>query len=173
MRGYVPNKLWGDLEPTNPKALWVATKVLALPPELIEAHRRNLPSLIYQVFFGLGATDNKYVTAFNGARVDLIASLIPPVDDNERAITIASSPEGDISHWLCTHVLLFSDIEISVLCNIGVDYLEDPGRDLLPLVKSCYTTLKKIKLQDPVLQRWHRQRHLMIRYYLDAVYHEL
>ena len=173
VRHFVHNKLWSDLEPTKPMVVWVARNVLALPDELIVKHRRNLPSLIYRVFHGLKPSENSYVTKYNAARADIIAELVNPVDGYERAITIASDPEGDISYWLCSHVLLFSDLEISVLCNISTSFLESPGRDLLSLVKECYKILRKIHLQDPLIQHWHRQRHIMIRYFLDAVYHEI
>lgn len=153
--------------------LWVARNVLSIPDELIKVHRSNLASLIYRIYYTLGPSENSYVTKYNAARADLIVSLVKPVDEDERAIAIASTPEGDLSYWLASHVLLFSDTELSVLCNISVDHLDNPGRDLIPLVKTAYSTLRKIQLKEPLLQNWHRARHIMIRYFLDAVYHEI
>jgi len=173
MKDYVEHKMWSDLEVTSPVDMWVASRLLNIPPELISKYRRTLPSLIYRVFFSLEYNENSYVTAYNGSRADVIAEIIEPVDDDKRIIRIDSEPLGDISYWLASHVLRFSDLEISVMCSVPLDNIRDPDRDLLPLIKSCYRILKKEKLSNPLLQHYHRSRHLMIRYYLDAVYHEL
>lgn len=168
---YVRTKMWSDLEPTKPMPLWVCRNVLHLSPNLISEHRSNLPSLIYRVFYGLGPSDNKYITAWNAARADLIAEWISPPDDDERIIHIPSEPDGDLAYWLAHEVLLYEDLEIETLT--GVFDVQEGGYELVPLIKSSYRVLKKIKLQTPILQRWHRSRHIMIRYFLDAVYHEL
>ena len=173
MNKYHENKVWSDLMPSSSKSLWVASKVLCIPDELIMEHRSNLVSLIWRAYFGIRRSENDYVTKFNAARCDLVAEIIPCVDDDERIIPIGHEPEGDISYWLATHVLRFTDIELCALCNVPMDNVDDPGRDLIPLIKSCYRILRKIKLDDPLLQHWHRSRHLLLRYYLDAVYHEL
>jgi hypothetical protein len=174
MKGYVENFIWQDLEITKPRTLWVAERLLRIPPELIAKHRRGLPSLIYRVFFSLEAHENEYITKYNAARADLVVNLINYGDTTGPAIHIDSEPSEDISYWLCSHVLGFTDMEIAVLCNIDIDAIHQPGRDLLPLVKSAYVHLKLIKFrQDPLMQHFHRSRHLMIKHYLDVVYHEL
>lgn len=170
---YLERHLWDDLDVTSPKHLWVAECLLRIPSELIEVHRKNLNSLIYKVYFSMGSHENSYVTKYNAARCDLITKLIVPPQENEGIVRIATEPEGDSSYWLCTHVLGFTDIELSVLCDIDVDQLEQPMAALLPLLKRCYRLLQRVKLNDPLMQHYHRSRHLMIRYYLDAEYHEI
>ena len=170
---YIHNKMWSDLEPTKPVALWVCQNVLHLSPFLISEHRGHLNELVYRVFYGLGASTNKYVTAWNAARADLIVEWIDPPHDDGPIIHIPSEPDGDIAYWLVSEVLLFEDIEIEALTGVDVDDVQEGGYALVPLIKSCYRELKKIKLQTPILQRWHRARHIMIRYYLDAEFHEI
>jgi hypothetical protein len=170
---YLENKIWSDLIPSSSHQLWIASVVLGIPDELIEVHRKDLVNLIWRVYFGLGRSENDYVTKFNAARCDLIADTIRTTDGDDRIIPIAYEPEGDISYWLASHVLRFTDQELAALCDISIEDVDDPGRALIPVVKSCYRKLRKIKLDDPVLQNWHRSRHLLIRYFLDAVYHEL
>lgn len=173
MRGYIEQRLWSELEVTKPMVLWVASVLLRIPPELIAKHRRRLPSLIYQVYMSFGWHENKYVMTYNAARADLTAKIVPPPVDDEPLIRIDTEPEGDTSYWLASHVLGFKDEEIAVLCGISEDSLQDPKRDILPLLKSAYRILKKIKLKDPDVQQWHRSRHIMLRYFLDAEYHEI
>lgn len=170
---YVINKLVTDLCPTKPRARWVAEKVLNIPPALIASHSRNLGLLVYKVYFSIKPTDNKYVTAYNSARCDLIAELIPTVYDKIEPISIAYEPEGNLQYWLASTVLLFSDEELVALCGIHPDNVDEPTYEYIPLLRSSYRFLRKLKLQDPALQGWHRARHVMLRYFLDAVYHEI
>lgn len=170
---FVRTKLWTDLCPTKPKTRWVAEKVLNIPPALITKHSKDLASLIYAVYHTIGPSDNKYVTAYNAARCDLVADWVRPPMDDLPPVGIAHEPEGDLSYWLISHVLLFSDNEAAALGGIPIDQVDEPGYEYVPIIKSSYRVLKGIHLQDQVLQHWHRSRHIMIRYFLDAVYHEL
>jgi len=94
-------------------------------------------------------------------------------EDDDRTLEIASNPQGDLSYWLMSEVLLFPDLELSALAGIDIEDIEDPGYALVPIIKSCRYILRDIKLRDPVIQNWHRSRHVMLRYFLDAVFHEI
>jgi hypothetical protein len=148
--------------------------VLNIPPAILDVHP-DLGSLVWEVYFGLKSHENKYVTKWNAARADLILEYIPMLDevDIERTLEVSSEPQGDVSYWLMSDVLLFPDFEMAALAGIDIEDVEDPAYALVPVLKSCYGILHKIKLQDLASQNWHRSRHIMVRYFLDAVYHEL
>ncbi len=165
--------MWEDLEPKKPLTLWVAQKVLCLSPGLIAEHRHELPKLIYQVYYGLEASDNKYITKWNAACADLIVEWVTPPVDDVSTIRIPREPYGDLAYWIAHDVLLLEDLELHALTGIPIDDIQHGGYHLIPVIKKCRKILSQIRLQSRVLQNWHKARHVMIRYFLDAEFHEL
>lgn len=170
MASYVETKIWRELTISDPVEFWVLRKLLRASTGIIDY--ANPRETIYRIYHGLGPSNNPYLTKYNAARGDLIVQLIPYPDKvDERIIPIEHEPSDDISYWLATHVLGYSDDELKALCSPFDP--DDIRRELIPLIKLTYRRLRVVKLKDPYLQNFHRARHLMIRYYLDAVYHEI
>lgn len=173
---YIVNKLHTDLVPEPSIIRWIAEKVLVIPPALITRYKGDLLGLIYRVFYSLGPSENKYITTLNGAKADLIVAKIRApfiVFDDQPIHLFSTEPSGDLPYWILNQLLLFSDYEISVLCGIPQDEVEVSTYELIPLIKACYRILRRIKLSDPDYQAWHRARHILVRYFLDAEFHEL
>lgn len=171
MSKFIEARIVDELWMGDDKEMWVASKVLRIPPVLIEMNLDNMRQLIYRAYDSLGPHEDKYIEEFNMARAELVSTIIDPPDQiDKRIIAIETEPTDDISWWLATHVLGYTPEELQVLCGkFDEDNIE---RELIPLIKENYKILRKIHMSDPVLQRWHRYRHVMINYFLDAIYHD-
>jgi hypothetical protein len=175
MKGYVEQKLWHEIAPEDkePPELWVARYVLRLDvTENITT--RRLRSYIYSAYHSIRQVDSPELNHYNSARADLVAEIITPPEEEPRGkMQVDLEPSGDPSYWLATYVLGFSEHEISVLCNVDRDSLQDPDRAILPLLKAAIKVLKGLEFKGKdYLTAYHRARYLLVRYYLDAHYYE-
>ncbi len=177
MKAYVINKIFSELEPSEPKGQWILSTLFRVPQEIINTltgyKKSNLPIQVYRYFAHLQITGDKYIDKYQSAKADLIASMIDPPAEDPGEVEYALTPPGDPSYWLCSYVLGFTDEEMTVLCGIPEEHLQDPRRELVPILKIAMDCLKTVKLEDAVLTEYHRSRYLLLRYYLDAYYHEL
>lgn len=166
---FIDAKIIEELSPTEPVNLWVARTLLRIP-ETIVSEADNINVLVYQAYDSLRAHENQYISNYNAARSELVTTLLPLQAKHEkRVLAIQYEPIDDPSYWLATHVLGYTERELTLICG-EFDH-DDIGNTLIPLIYKTYKSLKILKLDDPLWQYYHRSKHLMIRYYLDAVYH--
>lgn len=195
MREYVRNKLWLGIEPRQPLDLWILTEVFRIDERLISEMRQwvSMREVVYFLQTSLDVLEgddpaNKYLNAWNSARSDLVADLVtpPPTMDELTLNSVNPLPLGpqDIEPalWMLVYLYGFKDREISVMCP---EYRWDPlsVRALMPLLKCINRRLQEMPIiredfqakdeHQQLLFHYHRTKYLLLRYYLDAVYHEL
>jgi hypothetical protein len=143
----------------------------------------NLAEIVYWLQPNLGPVEDdpaaKYLNSWNSARSDLVCKIVPlprnwsttlmPHQELFGKDWLMLKPKGDISYWLATYLLGFDDKELEVLCP---DARSDEPQ-LLSLLVSCYRRLKEVRIKNLDLYTYHRSRYLLLRYYLDAVYHAI
>lgn len=179
MQDYIIHKIWDEIEPRKPTALWVLLTILRVPETVVMDHLQGrsdiqrLIELVFRYYNSLDRVGQKYIDAYNSARADLIASILTPPSDVGATLEVETQPSGDPSYWLASHVLGFSNKELTVLLGISHETLKEPGRSIVPLLLVAFKVLQKMKLGDELLQAYNRSRYLLLKYYLDAVYHEL
>lgn len=177
MKAYVINKILSELEPEDPVGQWILEKLFRVPQPVINTltdyKAENLPAQVYRYYNHLQPVGQDYLDKYHSARADLIASLVDPPAEIPGEVEFSLEPPGDPSLWLCSHVLGFTDRELSVLCRIPETLLEEPQLLLTPILSISLTTLKGLKLHSTLLTHYHRTRYLLIRYYMDAHYHLL
>jgi len=188
MKQYVEKHLWNDMGPEQdaprPRMIWLLGSLLRTyhPKSLAMAKQITDSALVLRIYScynyiePVEPTENEgehlALNKYNAARCDLIAEWVdPPAECGTRAIPY--EPPGDVSHWLATHVLGYTDHHLIVLCNCLPSELENPGRKLLPIIKSSMKQLKGLEFRSNELTVYHRTRYRLLRYYLDAVYHEI
>lgn len=169
-RGYIQNHVRQRLRPPDNQELielWILDNVLALEPspQILPAQQ------IYGAYTSFGhLSNNKYLNAWNSARADLIADLVPIPILIPSDITLSMEPDGDTSLWLCRTVLRFTDDE---LLQLAIVDLANPRRALLPVLHDSCRVLKEPPGSSILINHYHRTRYLLIRYYIDAQYHDL
>lgn len=193
MREYVHRHIIQDAAPEGVQTLWILRSVLRVTPTEEPLKRPDgsisfvpTPSYVEQVYEGFHALRpipstvrmddeaKSYLDKWNSARADLIAEMIPPPSNLPSQIReVSLYPEGDVSYWLAATLLGYTDREIGTFCGIKQDELSTPYRKIMPLLKMSYRELKRVQVGDPLLHAYTRTRHLLMRYYLDAVYHEI
>lgn len=177
MEGFVINKIMSELEPTKPVGYWILEKMFRVPQPVINIltnyEIKNLPVQVYRYYAHLQPVGHEYLDRFNSARADLIASILDPPKEIPGKVEFELEPPGDPSHWLCTQILGFTDLELSVIGRIPEPQLKTPQRFLLPMLKVALDTLKGLKTQEELLTHYHRTRYRLIKFYLDAYYHAL
>lgn len=187
MRNYVTNKLWSELEPTSPRAEWVLRTMFRFESsEIFEAKELDggIENAVYLCQAKLdrfydGETDHKYLNAWNSARADLIPQLVklPFACPVYNVGGVQIEPPVGIAYWLATYLLGFNSKELKVFCP-------DLSGDLIPLLVCCYRQMAKmpplkqqkeegLELDKYLLFHYHRTRYLLLKYYLDAVYHAI
>jgi len=171
MRHYLHSHIWKEIAPEADQTLWVAQKVLRLPFE--QANESGIYGALAS-FYRLG---KKELDRYNSSRSDLIAYMIDPPADDPELISIPLEPSSDPSLWLCSHLLGLSDTETSLLATgsqlTPAELVEMQPRVLVPILVNAQKILKGLKFKEELLTIYHRERYLLLRYYLDAVYHEI
>ena len=178
MKAFVINKMLSEIEPVEPYGQWVLETMFRVPQPVIntltDSKPENLPAQVYRYYAHLQPVeDNKYLSRLHAARADLIASLVDPPATVPGEVAFDLSPPGDPSYWLCTHILGFTDRELSVLCKIPETRLSAPSRIILPVLLVALDVLRGLDTHRELLTHYHRTRYLLIRFYLDAYYHAL
>lgn len=181
MHGYVEQKLWFEIAPHEDDCLelWLVRYVLRISDmrRSVTGHTgrhqdtriEQLIDLLYSAQWDV--VGHKELDSYNSARADLIAAKVdPPAGDPGKLYVELEPKKQDPSYWLATYVLGFTPHEIRCLCNITD--VEQPARGIVPLLNAAAKILKGVKLKDKDLQAYHRSRYILLRYYLDAVYHE-
>ena len=121
----------------------------------------------------IGPTGNDYLDRYNSYRVDLVADLIDPPDtDLDIAVQVDYYPTGDLAYWIATHLLGLNDCELVQVGGVPLARLRQPNREILVFLRRIYGILQReIKPNHVVVGPWNHQRYLLIKYYLDFVYH--
>lgn len=141
-----------------------------------ESHSR----IIYGCYARFDLTRDKWIDKYNSARADLIAHLIDPPKKDPYTVPYDPSIPGDPTYWFVTRAFGFTHEELEKLCpgfwtfqdTISMEY-----RTFIPLLKYMYRTWQKspikYRIEDEYLSAFYNARHSLLRYYLDAVYHEI
>lgn len=193
MREYIKYKIWHQIEPTLPVEDWIISNVLRIDATQLVPIQKMVPLtledkrvIIYQLQAFLRPTrgvfrgDKKYLDSWNSIRSDLIAEKVSLPQANMpplfRAEDLEIKPHGDISLWLAQNLFCFDEKELRVF--VPELNLSEPehGRLLMPLLTSVFRRMEdvsKMKMKDELLQYYHRTRYLLLKFYLDAVYHQI
>lgn len=167
MRGYVEQKLWHDAAPNEGTDVdrWLVKNLLRIELPCSSSWKDTLYAAQFE------RIEHKELDSYNSSRADLIAAWVDPPKEDPGKLKIDLEPKHvDPSYWLASYVLGFSDHEIKCLCNVSDP--TTPARALLPLLGAAVRTMKEVKVKDETLQAYHRARYILLRYYLDATYHE-
>jgi hypothetical protein len=178
MKGFVINKILSEIEPEDPVGQWILETLFRVPQAVINTltdyKTKALPAQAYRYYAHLQPVGHEYIDRFNSARADLIASILDPPEEISGEIEFDLEPPGDPSHWLCTQILGFTGYDLSVLCRIPpAAFSKDMGRLLLPVLKIALDTLRGLETHEELLTHYHRTRYRLIKFYMDAYYHEL
>lgn len=167
--GYAKTKVLSDIIPTSPVEVWVAAKVLCLPPGLIQHHQDNIPGLVYEAMHSIKPSPVKELRTFNSTRVDLAAELVDiPSTDLPVTVRIPYSPKWrDPAWWLLRYVYAFTEREIELLCG--------PHHPRRLRGKAIDTLLEILRvnpqINDPLLRAYFVAKRELLKYYLEVVYH--
>lgn len=178
MKAYVKQKLLHEMLPAENECvpLWLAKHVLGIDPDTFSLNKatkgKSLTEYWTDVLYAVKwkRQGHRELDGWNSARADLIAAWVAPPVEDPGNIEVELEPTCDPSYWLATRVLGFSDHELRVLCS--VENVEQPARELLPLLGAALRVLKDVRVKDEALQAYQRARYLLLRYYLDAHYYE-
>ena len=177
MKAYVINKILSEIEPEEPVGQWILETLFRVPQPVINTltdfKAENLPTQVYRYYAHLQPVGHEYLDRFHSARADLIASILDPPESIPGKVEFDLEPPGDPSHWLCTQILGFTDYDLSILCRIPELQLETPQRMLLPMLLVALDTLRGLETHEELLTHYHRTRYRLIKFYMDAYYHEL
>lgn len=175
MNKFIQRHIYDHIEPKDDPLLWIRDDVLAVDP----VDNVPVPVHIYGCFQQLrrfepyGFDHFYYLNKWNSARSDLIAEFVPTPAHVGRAYPLSIQPPSDISYWICTTLLRFTDRELCMLASLRPTELDHPRRSLLPVIKHSIAALQQITLPHPTIHAWHRARYVLIRYYTDLEYHAL
>ena len=174
---FILTAIWREFDIKPSKELWILRKVLRISDKVYTNKEPDLHRVIFRAFnwFKFGPLDEPYLRRYNSGRADLIASWIDPPKDlaPDDTITFDLEPSGDLSYWLASYLLGYTDQELCALCQLSPTQVKDPGSGLLKLLRVTYRHLGKIVLKDDYLHAYHRARYLFLKYHLDATYHVL
>lgn len=191
LRQFIERTLWDRIKPGKRPPLWIGTKVLLLDHDLLVEHYRrgSIRELVYGAYHSISFTETEhnppsvvdpgteeqwYLNNWNSSRQDMTAEYVQPPHQDAQLVDVQvdTKPGGDLSLWLCHRLLGFTMQELSFMTLTEVD-LQEPRRGLVPILKGAHETLRRMRIRDPLVNAWNRQRYLLVRYYLDAIYHEL